>query len=95
MGRPRRTFSAEQKSQISLEALRERQSLSEIAQKHNVHPSQVTAWKKQAIEGLSQAFSESTATDREAHEREKALLFQQIGQLQFELDWLKKKSGKL
>ncbi len=95
MGRPRRTFSAEQKSQIALEALRERQSLSEIAQKHNVHPSQVTAWKKQAIEGLSQAFSESTATDREAYEREKALLFQQIGQLQFELDWLKKKSGKL
>lgn len=94
MGRPRRTFSAEQKSQIALEALRERQSLSEIAQKHNVHPSQVTAWKKQAIEGLSHAFSESTATDREAHEREKALLFQQIGQLQFELDWLKKKSGK-
>lgn len=95
MSRPRRTFSAEQKSKIALEALRERHSLSEIAQKFEVHPSQVTQWKKQAVEGLQGIFSEGTVKKEAAIEVQTALLFQQIGQLQFELDWLKKKSSKL
>jgi transposase-like protein len=95
MSRPRRTFSAEQKSKIALEALRERHSLSEIAQKHEVHPSQITQWKKQAVDGLHGIFSEGRVKEEASTEAQTALLFQQIGQLQFELDWLKKKSSKL
>lgn len=92
MGKKRRTFSAEQKSFIALEALREHQTLSELAQKHQVHPSQITVWKKQATDGLKEVFERSDTDKTSAYEDKIALLFQQIGQLQFELDWLKKKS---
>lgn len=95
MGRIRRTFSAQQKAKIALEALRERETLSEIAQKYQVHPSQVTLWKKQANDGLISVFEQAGATSKEADDGKEALLYQQIGQLQFELDWLKKKIAKL
>lgn len=95
MSQKRRTFSAALKSKIALEALREQQTMSELAQKHQVHPSQITLWKKQAIEGLSGVFGESRPQQESAMEEKIALLYQQIGQLQFELDWLKKKSAKL
>lgn len=91
MGCARRTFSAQQKTQIALEALRERQTLSEIAQKHEVHPALITAWKKLATEGLPTLFEQSRKNDTSLQEEKIALLYQQIGQLQFELDWLKKK----
>jgi len=84
-------FSAHQKTQIALEALRERQSLSEIAQKHSVHPSQITAWKKQATDGLQTLFEHPLTNQTQQQDEKIALLYQQIGQLQFELDWLKKK----
>lgn len=95
MGRIRRTFSAQQKAKIALEALRERETLSQIAQKYQVHPSQVTLWKKQANEGLISVFEQVSPTSREVDDGKEALLYQQIGQLQFELDWLKKKIAKL
>lgn len=95
MGRIRRTFSAQQKAKIALEALRERETLSEIAQKYQVHPSQVTLWKKQANEGLISVFEQASPTSKEVDDGKEALLYQQIGQLQFELDWLKKKITKL
>jgi transposase len=96
MGRKRRTFSASQKSTIALEALREQQPLSELAQKHQVHPSQIALWKKQASSGLQAVFERDRDDADKASEQEAkiALLYQQIGQLQFELDWLKKKSGQ-
>lgn len=91
MGRKRRTFSAQQKGKIALEAIQERNTLSEIAQKHEVHPSQVTLWKKQVLEGLPGIFEASASIGKEADNGKEALLYQQIGQLQFELEWLKKK----
>lgn len=96
MGRKRRTFSATQKSAIALEALREHHTLSELAQKYEVHPSQITLWKKQASAGLQAVFERERGETDQASEYESkiALLYQQIGQLQFELDWLKKKSGQ-
>jgi transposase-like protein len=95
MGRIRRTFSAQQKAKIALEALRERETLSEIAQKYQVHPSQVTLWKKQANDGLISVFEQANPSGKEGDDGKEALLYQQIGQLQFELDWLKKKITKL
>lgn len=95
MSRKRRTFSAALKSKIALEALREQQTMSDLAQKYQVHPSQITLWKKQAIEGLSEVFGSSRPQQESEMEEKIALLYQQIGQLQFELDWLKKKSAKL
>lgn len=91
MGRTRRTFSAQQKSQIALEALRERKTLSEIAQQHDVHPTQINVWKKQVTEGVITLFEQPNKSQSDDTEAKIALLYQQIGQLQFELDWLKKK----
>ena len=94
MGKKRRTFSADLKAKIALEAIKELQTMSEIAAKHSVHPSQVTSWKKQLLEGLPLIFGNDLVLDEAAREEKESLLYQQIGQLQFELDWLKKKSTK-
>ena len=57
MSGKRRRFSGEQKAKIALDALRGDRTLQEIASRHQVHPNQVGAWKRQAIEGLAEVFS--------------------------------------
>ena len=90
----RKTYSAELKAKIALEAIKGQRTVNEIASQYGVHPNQVTNWKKQVVEELPQLFS--TARHRAAQEEEaiKAQLYQQIGQLKVELDWLKKKAGQ-
>jgi transposase-like protein len=97
MGKKRRTFSGKEKAAIALEALRERQTLSEIAQKHEVHPTQVSAWKKEAQEHLGDLFADKRSRQQEDCEQAELIerLYQQIGQLQVELNWLKKKVGSV
>jgi putative transposase len=94
MSETRRQFTAAFKTQVALEALRGLKSINEIASRHQVHPGQVTAWKKQAQEALPAIFEDGRRS-RQEHEREEltARLYQEIGQLKVELDWLKKKSG--
>ena len=97
MGKKRRTFSSKQKAKIALEALREREPLVEIAKKHTVHPNQVSNWKKTAIAGLEEIFTDKRkALDKKKeHELLTTDLYNQIGQLHMELEWLKKKIGEL
>ena|SRR5450432_2322972 len=88
----RRKFSAEFKAQVGLEAVRGVESINTIAAKYEVHPVQVSQWKKEVLERLPEVFATKKpagASDAEARE---AKLFQKIGQLEVELDWLKKKS---
>ena len=94
MKQQRKTFSAEFKTKVALEALKERKTISEIASEYQVHASQVTAWKAQLIENMPNVFSDGRRSNKEKEDKE-AMLFQQIGQLQVELDWLKKKSRQL
>lgn len=93
MGRERRNFSGEFKARVAVAALRQDRTLAELAQAFGVHPGQITLWKKQAQGALPEIFSRRR--DAEAARREElvARLYQQIGQLKVELDWLKKKSG--
>lgn len=94
MKQQRRTHSPEFKTKVALEALKERKTISEIASEFQVHANQVTAWKAQLIENMPNVFADGRRSNQEKDDKE-ALLYQQIGQLQVELDWLKKKSKQL
>ena len=87
----RRRFTAETKAKIALAALKGQQTVIELAAEYGVHPTQVTLWKKQMVEGAVTVFGDPTRT-ADAEELQ-ARLYQEIGQLKVELDWLKKKSG--
>jgi transposase-like protein len=93
MSRKRRTFTAEFKAKLAAEAIRERQTLAELAAQHQVHPNQITQWKKQLMETLPEVFGRRREQSAEEHQELVDRLYQQIGQLKVELDWVKKKSG--
>ena len=94
MKQQRRTHSPEFKTKVALEALKERKTTSEIASEYQVHSNQVTAWKAQLLENLPNVFADGRRSNHEKEDKE-AMLFQQIGQMQVELDWMKKKSKQL
>jgi putative transposase len=92
----RRTHSPEFKARVAMEAINGRETLQEIAADHAVHPIQVSQWKKQLLEGASELFTKGRKTkDKDEGQAKEAELFQQIGRLQMELEWLKKKSQLL
>lgn len=94
MGGKRKSFSAEFKAKVALEAIRGLSTTAEIASRHKVHPNQITKWKKQLLESAASLFADGrTKRNKEEDTRLKDRLYQQIGKLQFELDWLKKKVG--
>lgn len=93
----RKRYSPEFKARVAIEAIREQATANEIASRHGVHPVQVAQWKKLALQQLPSAFSsrservlqEKLLEDEELRSR----LYQEIGQLKVELDFLKKKTG--
>jgi transposase-like protein len=93
MKRQRRQYSADWKAKVALEAIKGQRTVQEIASHYEVHPTLVTHWKKQLLEGAAEIFSNGKRAAADADEELKAELYQQIGKLQVEVDWLKKKSG--
>jgi transposase len=93
MKRRRRQYSADWKAKVALEAIKGQRTVQEIASHYEVHPTLVTHWKKQLLEGAAEIFSNGRRAAADAEEELKAELYQQIGKLQVEVDWLKKKSG--
>lgn len=93
MGQQRRHYSADFKAKVSLEALREQKTLNELASDYGVHPNLIREWKRHLLEELPHIFTTQQATEQKTLEEERDRLFQQIGQLQYELAWLKKKAG--
>lgn len=93
----RRKFTADFKSKVALEALREQQPIHEIATRYQVHASQVTEWKKALQGNASSVFESTSAKHDEAfkQKRKEDRLFKQIGQLQVEVDFLKESCDKL
>ena len=87
----RKRFSAEFKSRVALEALKEHQTINELASRFGVHPNQVSLWKKQLREQVPEIFSDRRLKASKAEEVLKARLYEEIGRLKIELDWLKKK----
>jgi transposase-like protein len=89
----RRRYSAEFKAKVALEAIKNERTTNEIAGSYGIHPNQLAQWKKQLIDELPQIFSDKRVKANKDQEALEAQLYQQIGQLKVELDWLKKKSG--
>ena len=80
------------KAKVVLEALQERETIQEIARKHEVHPNQISTWKSQFLSGASSIFEKGLVKNDD--EKEKTALFKKVGQLQMEVDFLKKVLGK-
>jgi transposase-like protein len=90
------THSPEFKAKIAIEAISGRKTLQEIAADHAVHPVQVSQWKKQRLERASNLFARGKKTQaKDESQAKESELFQQIGKLQMELEWLKKVSTAL
>lgn len=94
----RRRYSAEFKTKVVLEVLSEASTVSEIAAKYDVSPIVITRWKKEFLERATDVFKKgSSAAEKELEEKEDhiANLERKVGQLTYEVDWLKKKSREI
>ena len=91
----RKQHSKEFKAKVALEALKGHKTINEIAAEYEVHPTQINTWKKRALEALPEAFSRGQDREAAQREAEQDRLYRQIGKLQVEVDWLKKKTGHL
>lgn len=89
----RRNHGAQFKVKVALAAIRGDRTMTELASEFEVHPSQITQWKKQLFEALPEVFSRRRQRSQQQRDELTAQLYQQIGQLKVELDWLKKKAG--
>jgi transposase len=89
-------FNAEFKAKVALEALREQETLNQIASRYDVLPAQVSLWKSQLLSGAAGSFARKGEQEKllEDHTEKESRLYQKIGQLEVELDWLKKKSAQ-
>lgn len=95
MSKKRRQYNAGFKAQVAFEALKNIEPVHAIAARHGVHPTQVSQWKKELKERLPEVFARGADSDAlEALAREKEL-FEEIGRLKMDLEWLKKKVGSL
>ena len=92
----RRRHDPEFKARVALEALKGVKTIQQIAKDYDVHPVQVSEWKKTMAESAAMVFGPGAArTEAEEFERERAKLHAKIGQQAVELDWLTKKSKQL
>jgi transposase-like protein len=93
MGRIRKRHSAAFKAKVALEAARQAETITALAKRHQVHPVQISQWKKQLLDGAEGLFEGGAVRRRPDPEKLQTELYEQIGRLQMELAWVKKKSG--
>jgi transposase-like protein len=93
MSTQRKHHSPEFKAKVAMEAIKESETLNQLSVKFDVHPNQIARWKKEAIEIMTEGFSQKKQKSIKDDEAQTDELFKQIGQLKVELDWIKKKSG--
>lgn len=90
MSRRRKTYSAAFKSKVALAAAKGDKTRSELASRHGVHANQISKWKSQLLEGAVDLFRDGRRKKRDESRATEAELYEQIGRLKIELDWLKK-----
>jgi putative transposase len=91
MVRQRKSYSASFKAQIALAAIKGDCTAHELAAKHSLHPTLISNWKKTLLEGAETFFAEGGKPSRPDDRPDPAELFEQIGRLKMDLEWLKKK----
>ena len=95
MTQKRRRFTAEFKARVVRAALREDKTLAQLAKEYQVHPNQITEWKRQALEALPELFSKRPKQQQQDQQALVDRLYRQIGELQVDVNWMKKKSREL
>jgi transposase-like protein len=95
MSKKRRQHSPDLKARVGLEALKGIEPVHAIAAKYQIHPVQVSQWKKEVTEKLPEVFADKADHDAEAAKEREKELYEEIGRLKMELEWLKKKAGEL
>lgn len=94
MTKNRRRFSSEFKFRVALEAAKGQQTISELASEYSVHPNQISQWKRQLLESGADVFSQNGAKEQRDKQTVQTELYEQIGRLKMELEWVKKKSAQ-
>jgi transposase-like protein len=94
MAGKRKTHSAAFKAQVALAALKGDKTINELASQHEVHPTLIHGWKKQLLSGAETVFTSGAKTTGPPEDKT-AELYEQIGRLKVELDWVKKKAASL
>ena len=91
MAKKRRNFDEKFKARVAVEALRNQRTVSEIAAEYGVHPNQVRDWKKQLLTKCPEVFADGRKQVGESEEQLASRLYEEIGRLKVELDWLQRK----
>jgi len=91
----RKQYSSALKAKIVLEALRETKTAAQLAAEHQIHPNLISKWKQTALEGMSEFFERGHQQNQKEHDQQEKIdeLYQEIGRLTTQVNWLKKKSG--
>jgi putative transposase len=91
----RKSYPADFKAKVSLEALRESRTMAELTSAFGVHGTMINRWKRHVLDNLASLFSEKMQQKDNNNDELISSLYQQIGQLKVELDWVKKKASQL
>jgi putative transposase len=90
----RRRHNSQFKFQVALDAAKGLKTINQLAGEHGLHPSQITQWKRQLVEGGPAIFNQGNDRKQREHQALEADLYEQIGRLKVELEWLKKKAAR-
>lgn len=94
MEKKRKQHNAEFKFKVALEAAKEQKTLSQLASEYGIHPTQISEWKGQLLRGGAEVFSRGGNKAEEEQSKVEEKLYEQIGRLKMELEWVKKKVAR-
>ena len=92
MAKKRRQYDGQFKFRVALEAAKGNRTISELSSETGIHPTQIGAWKRQLLDSGAEVFKSNGARQGQVSEAHEAELYEQIGRLKMELEWLKKKA---